>query len=46
MGRLRRRLRRHGVEMERQQWAYRELLRSDALPLLAESATAAEALVA
>ena len=46
MGRLRRRLRRHGVDMERQQRAYRELLRSDALPLLAESATAAEALVA
>ena len=37
MGRLRRNLRRHGVDMERQQRAYRQLLRSDALRCLAGS---------
>jgi uroporphyrin-III C-methyltransferase/precorrin-2 dehydrogenase/sirohydrochlorin ferrochelatase len=39
MGRMRRSLRRHGVDMSRQQRAYRQLLRSDALRLLAGSAT-------
>jgi uroporphyrin-III C-methyltransferase/precorrin-2 dehydrogenase/sirohydrochlorin ferrochelatase len=47
MGRLRRTLRRHGVDMERQQRAYRQLLRSDALRLLADSSDgAAEATAA
>jgi uroporphyrin-III C-methyltransferase/precorrin-2 dehydrogenase/sirohydrochlorin ferrochelatase len=46
MGRLRRRLRRHGVAMERQQRAYGQLLRSDALELLADSPTDAELLAA
>ncbi len=46
MGRLRRRLRRHGVDMERQQRAYRDLLRSDALRLLTDSPAAAEAMAA
>ena len=46
MGRLRRRLRRHGVEMESQQQAYRQLLRSEALRLLVDSPTAAAVLAA
>jgi uroporphyrin-III C-methyltransferase/precorrin-2 dehydrogenase/sirohydrochlorin ferrochelatase len=44
MGRLRRRLRRHGVAMDAQQLAYRRLLRSDALRLLNDSPVSAEAL--
>ena len=45
MGGLRRRLRRHGVTMERQQRTYQRLLRSDALRMLADSPASAGMLV-